>query len=63
MTMPPDNTKTNPIAVPVKGDEVSAHGAKRHMARRNEMSASDGKADIARPSQIGRFDAQRTSLP
>lgn len=55
MTMPPDNTKTNSIAVPVKGDEVSAHGPKRHMARRNEMSASEAKADIARTSQIGRF--------
>jgi putative tryptophan/tyrosine transport system substrate-binding protein len=29
MTMPPDDTKTNPIAVPVKGDEVSAHGPER----------------------------------
>jgi hypothetical protein len=25
MTMPPDDTKTNPIVVPVKGGEVSAN--------------------------------------
>ncbi|MGA8499609.1 MAG: hypothetical protein WB764_29280 [Xanthobacteraceae bacterium] len=55
MTMPPDNTKTNPIAAPVKGGEVSAHGPERHMARRNEMTASEDKAEVARPSQIGRF--------
>jgi hypothetical protein len=63
MTMPPDNIKTNPIAVPVKGDEVSAHGAERHMVRRNEMSASRVKRTSRGQRKSVAFDAQRTSLP
>jgi len=33
MTMPPDNTKTIPVAVPVKGDAIPAYGPLRHSAR------------------------------
>jgi hypothetical protein len=33
---------------------MSAYGPLRHLVRRNEMSASEGRAEVAQPSQIGR---------